>query len=107
MVNIVRQFFDTGTIDKHLIATNIALIPKKKNPQIMTELRPISLYNVLYKIISKVLANRLKEIIDAIISDIQSAFIPGRLISDNVMIAHDLMHFSEAKDNRKTGLDGT
>lgn len=100
---VVKQFFDTGIIDKNLIATNIALIPKKRNPQFMTELRPISLCNVIYKVISKVLANRLKEIIDAIISDTQSAFIPGRLISDNVMIAHELMHFMKRKTTGKQG----
>lgn len=80
IVNIVKQFFSTGHIDHNLRGTNIALIPKKRNPTSMTDLRPISLCNVVHKIISKVLANRLKKIIDLIISDTQSAFIPGRLI---------------------------
>lgn len=56
--------------------TNIALIPKLKNPTCVTEFRPISLCNVTYKLISKVLANRLKKIMPYIISPVQSAFIP-------------------------------
>lgn len=59
----------------------------------MTEIRPIFSCNVIYKIISKVMANRLKDIVDSIISKNQSALIPGRLITDNIMIAHELMHF--------------
>jgi hypothetical protein len=73
--------------------TIIALIPKVKNPVKVTDLRPISLCNVLYKIISKVLANRLKCILPDIISSSQSAFVPGRLVSNNILIAYDLTHY--------------
>lgn len=72
----------------------------------MTELRPISLYNVLYKIISKVLANQVKKIIDLVISDTRSALIPKRLITNNVMIAHELMLFMKRKTKGQTWLDG-
>lgn len=87
VTKMVKTFFDTGLFEEHLTDTNIVLVPKKKNPQVMTDLRPISLCNVVYKIASKVLANRLKDVIDHIISETQSAFIPGRLISDNIMIS--------------------
>lgn len=103
VVSVVKKFFETDVVDKELIDTNIALISKKRNPQFMTELRPISLSNVMYKIISKVLANRLKVIIDVLISDTQSAFIPGKLISDNIMIAHELIHFIKRKSKGKQG----
>lgn len=57
VVQIAKDFFAKGTFDNHFTDTNIALVPKKQNPSYMTELRPISLCNVAYKIVSKVLAN--------------------------------------------------
>ncbi|KAL5555663.1 hypothetical protein UlMin_037899 [Ulmus minor] len=72
--------------------TIITLLPKIKNPSRITEFRPISLCNVLYKIIAKMLANRLRKVMDKIVSEEQSAFIPGRLISDNAIIGMPPCH---------------
>lgn len=74
ILNLVRQFFATGVVDEHLHLTNIALISKKQNPELMQDLTPISLCNVIYKVISKVLADRLKQVLDSVISDTQSSF---------------------------------
>lgn len=101
VVETMQRFFHTGELDPQLKYTNIALILKKPNPVKMTDIRPISLCSVLYKIISKVLENKLKQVIDFIISVFQSAFIPGRLITDNVMIAFEVMHYMKRKSKGK------
>lgn len=67
----------------------------------MTDLHPISLCNIVYKIISKVLANKIKRVIDYIISDSPSAFILGRLITNNIMVAFVIMHFMKRKNKGK------
>lgn len=70
----------------------------------MADLRPIALCNVVYKIISKVLANRLKTILHHIISDTQSAFIPGRLITDNILVSFEVMHYMKRKHAGKEAM---
>jgi hypothetical protein len=75
--NVIFEIFNSGVMPPDLNMTHIALIPKVKKPTFVMEYRPISLCNVLYKLISKVLANRLKKILPHIIASTQSAFIPG------------------------------
>lgn len=89
ILKLVRNFFSSGVLLDDLNATNIVLIPKKKCPMIVGDLRPISLCNLVVKIITKVIANCLKGTLDQVISENQSAFLSGRLISDNVMIAYE------------------
>ena len=83
--------------------THIALIPKIKVPKTVVEFRPISLCNVLYKLISKVLTNRVKKVLHATISQNKSAFIADKLITNNIMVAFELLHSMQSKQKGKTG----
>ncbi|CAA7059511.1 unnamed protein product [Microthlaspi erraticum] len=92
VIHMVQDFFSKPDFDPRLNQTNICLILKTERPRDMTEFRPISLCNVSYKIISKILCNRLKRFIPTIISETQSAFVARRLITDNILIAQEAFH---------------
>ena len=79
------------------------MIPKVNNPERVSDFRPISLYNVIYKIISKVITNFLKPLLDSIISKTQSAFIADRLITDNILIAFESLHNMKTNCTAKKG----
>ena len=99
----VKLFFADGVMPEGVNNTVIVLIPKGKNTSSIKDYRPISLCNVLYKVISKILVNRLRPFLDDLISETQSAFIPGRMITDNSLIAfecfHKIQHSKNQRDN--------
>jgi hypothetical protein len=88
----VRSFFDSWVMPEGINDIVIILILEKEEPELLKDFRPISLCNVIYKIISKCMVNRLQPLFGDLIADTQSAFIPGRLIMDNALIAFECLH---------------
>lgn len=100
MVRTVQDFFVTGVMLPKLNSTNITLIPKIDNPSKVSHFRLISLCNVIYKLISKILADRLKVVLPKLISPFQLAFVPGRAIQDNYIVAAKIFHGMNHKQGR-------
>ena len=103
VTTIVLDFLNSGISPPKFNETHIMLIPKCNEPKKITEYRPISLCNVVYKIASRVIVNRLKKILPTIISDTQSAFVHRRLITDNVLVAFEAMYHINRKKSGKMG----
>ena len=99
----VLEILNSGHMLRKINYTYIALIPKKGEPKKVTDFRPISLCNVIYKLVSKVIATQLKTILPLVISESQSAFVPGRQITDNVIVAFEVMHHLNRKNKGKMG----
>lgn len=90
--NLCLEVLNNGKGVEELNLTRITLILKNSNPTNLANFRPISLCTVIYKIIAKAIANRLQGVIGSCIDSAQSAFVPGRLSSDNVLITYELLH---------------
>lgn len=92
VVRAVQDFFHCGKLLKEVNHTIISLLPKVAAPSRITDYRPISLCNVLFKCITKIIANRISESLTGLVGINQSAFISGRSISDNILLTQELMH---------------
>ncbi|KAL0458617.1 UNVERIFIED_CONTAM: putative mitochondrial protein, partial [Sesamum latifolium] len=103
VIKCVLEFLNSHTFLPRLNHTYIVLIPKCATPESVSQFRPISLCNVIYKLASKAISNRLKACLDSIISPSQSAFIQGRLITDNVLISCEIHHFLKNTRKGKVG----
>ena len=104
LVDEVLQAVNTCTIPPGWNDTAIVLIPKVTSPETVSQFRPISLCNVVYKIISKMLAARLNSILPEIILPTHREFIPGRLITENILIAYECIHKIKNTRNSLAGL---
>lgn len=79
----------------------ISLIPKVPNPENINHLRPISLCNTAYKVITKILVNRLRPVMEDLLAPFQTSFIPGRRVSDNFIISQEIIHSYTTRNGRK------
>lgn len=100
ITEVVLHFLNGGDLPETVNSTTLVLIPKVKVPQEMKQFRPISLCNVVYKICSKVLANRLRVFLDDIIAEEQSAFVPSWLITDNVLVDYECTQYLKRKKGK-------
>jgi len=91
IMRFVTEFHGNGKLTKGINCTFIALIPKIDNPQRLNDFHPISLVGSMYKVMAKVLANRLCKVNGNIVSPAQSAFVKGRQILDNILIANEVV----------------
>jgi hypothetical protein len=100
IVNEVRQIFFSGRMPEYLNRILISLIPKCLRPETLSQFRPISLCNTVYKIVTKIIVCRLRPIVGNLVSPFQAAFVPGKRGLDNVVIAQDLIHSTHRKKGR-------
>ena len=91
--HLVASAFSNGRVDPDIVETLIVLIPKGEQPVHLKNFRPISLCNVIYKVITKVLVNRLRPFLDELVGPLQGSFIPGRGTTDNVVVAQEVLHY--------------
>ncbi|KAK4380903.1 hypothetical protein Sango_3019400 [Sesamum angolense] len=89
----IVEFFRTGKLLKQVNATLLALIPKVHKPAHVSDYRPISCCNVIHKAITKILVKWMQLVLHLLIDYSQNAFVPGRSISDNILLAQELLFF--------------
>ncbi|KAH0748476.1 hypothetical protein KY290_027708 [Solanum tuberosum] len=89
--NVVAAFFNDFTLPKSITHTNLVLIPNKDFVQSFTDMRPISLSNFLNKVISRIVHDRLESVLPSTISKNQSGFLKGRNISENFLLAQEIV----------------
>lgn len=101
MTNYCLDVLNNRRDMRSINTTTLVLIPKVQNPTNIGQFHPISLCNVLLKIISKVVTNRIKKALQGCINETQGAFVPGRQITDNIFVAYELLHSFKKKRNKE------
>ena len=98
VTSFVKNVFANPKLIRKVNQTFQVLIPKIPQPEMLKDFRPISLCNVIYKLVKKVIANRIKLIMDHIVCPNQCSFVLGRLSSDNIIIAQEVIHSMKTKE---------
>ena len=104
IANVALFCLNSGKIISSLNHTFLTLIPKVKSLDKVFDFQPIALCNILYKLISKVLVNRLKKIMPLIIFESQSAFQVDKAILDNILVTFEILHHMKQRNPRKQAL---
>lgn len=97
MMKCIQEFHSTIMLPRALTLSFLAIVPKSYNPQGLEEYMPICLIGYLYKVISRILAARLRCVIGKLISKSQTTFIPGRQILDGVVVTNELLDYAKRK----------
>lgn len=95
ILNFVNEFHSNTKLPKVIITYFVALIPKIDNPQGLYEYRPIFLIGSLYKILSKLLASKIKKVVNNLVSQSKSAFIAYKYIQDGVLVVNEVLDFAK------------
>lgn len=91
VIAAIKNFFRSGQLLRKVNATSVALVPKVPNPSKVGDFRPISCCNTIYKCIAKILSKRLQLALPSLIDPVQSGFVKGRRIADNIFLTQELM----------------
>lgn len=103
MLEFIREAFQNGEFDPKLCEAYFCLIPKVPHPTRISEFRPISLCNVIYKYVTKCITMILRGIMPEIIAPTQSSFIKGRSTQDNIFLLQEVLHSMRVKKRNKVG----
>lgn len=101
--DVVLKILNEESMNSNLNSTFIALILKKRKLYFVSKFRPISLCNVLHKLLSKVITNKLKPLMKSVVSSNPSTFIPRRIITNSILFTHEMIH---SLNNIKSGKEG-
>lgn len=97
VVEVVQSFFENGYMPSEFNRAFLSLIPKTDDAKSPVDFRPIGLCNTVYKVISKILTDRIKPHLKHLISPYQAVFVSGRAIHDNIIVAHEMIHTMKHK----------
>lgn len=102
VVEFIKQAFDQKSFSNSMKnKTLITLIPKQEGPETMSQFRPMALCNVVVKLITKVIANRLKQLMNHLVGACQSIFIPSKQSVENLLIMQEAIHSMKNKKGKR------
>lgn len=103
LIRLVQEGLNEVNFPEGLNNAYLVLIPKCDVPEKANQFRPMGLCNIVYKVVTKVLVNRLKPVLPSLISPTQCSFVTNRQITDNVIIVQEMLHTMRRKQGKKKG----